>query len=235
MDPLAIVVVPSSLRNETPLDQELLQAAYDGDLDEAKKLLEKGARLTTIAMGVGETLLHLAAKKGRKEMVSFLLERNSAINAKMIISRLLFIWPQKTDTEKWSVFSWRRTPLLTQKMNMSRLSFIWPPKTDKENWSLFSWRREPTLKQKMIMSKLLFIWPSPRGTEKLPHFCCRVEQTSLQKILKRGRIKGKMKGWNYPKTWNNVGLYRFQSIDRWEPTLCSGASQSKNFGACLFF
>lgn len=64
-----------------PLDEGLLQAAYDGDLDEAKKLLEKGASLTAIAKGVGETLLHLSAKKGRKEMVCFLLERNSAINA----------------------------------------------------------------------------------------------------------------------------------------------------------
>lgn len=83
MDPLAkIVVVPTSLGNDNPLDEGLLRAAHHGDLDEAKKLLEKGARLTAIAMGVGETLLHLAAKKGRKEMVSFLLERKSAINAK---------------------------------------------------------------------------------------------------------------------------------------------------------
>ena len=80
MDPLAkIVVVPTSLGNDNPLDEGLLRAAHHGDLDEAKKLLEKGA---AIAMGVGETLLHLAAKKGRKEMVSFLLERKSAINAK---------------------------------------------------------------------------------------------------------------------------------------------------------
>lgn len=99
------------------------RAAHHGDLDEAKKLLEKGTRLMAIAKGVGDSFIW-PPKKDAKKWFVFSWRGNLLLTQK--ISRLLFIWPPKADTEKWSVFSWRRTPLLKQKMIMSKLLFIWP-------------------------------------------------------------------------------------------------------------
>ena len=62
------------------LDRELLDACYDGNFEEAKALLDKGASAKARHPG-GWTALHSAAGHGDMEMVSILVEGGADLNA----------------------------------------------------------------------------------------------------------------------------------------------------------
>jgi len=63
------------------LDSELLQAALIGDVEEVKKLLEKGAN-PNARDKYGRTPLHWTAARGRLSAVEFLLEKGADPNAR---------------------------------------------------------------------------------------------------------------------------------------------------------
>merc|ERR1719426_781728 len=62
------------------MDEELLEVAFDGDLDEVKKLLEKGAD-PMAKDGRGNTPLSEAAVKGHLETVRYLLDWKAPIGS----------------------------------------------------------------------------------------------------------------------------------------------------------
>src|SRR5438132_13009401 len=63
------------------LNQDLLDAARQGDLPAIKSLLEKGAALET-KTPYGQTPLYLAAMNGHEEVVKFLLDKGASIDVR---------------------------------------------------------------------------------------------------------------------------------------------------------
>jgi hypothetical protein len=65
------------------LNDDLLEAAFRGDLGEVRRLLDKGADVNAKS-GIGWTPLHAAAFCGHLDVVKFLVERGADIDAKDI-------------------------------------------------------------------------------------------------------------------------------------------------------
>jgi len=66
--------------SQEDLNRELLDACYDGNFEEAKALLDRGASAKARHPG-GWTALHSAAGHGDMEMVSLLVEDGADLNA----------------------------------------------------------------------------------------------------------------------------------------------------------
>ncbi|KAK1322726.1 E3 ubiquitin-protein ligase XBAT32 [Acorus calamus] len=70
--------------------ERLVSAARDGDLQEAKALLEYNPRLARYStFGIRNSPLHYSAAQGHHEIVSLLLESGVDINFGTIVVRLL--------------------------------------------------------------------------------------------------------------------------------------------------
>jgi len=65
----------------SPLDEELLEAVVEGDVDRVRSLIDAGANVNA-RDDMGDTALHRAAHSGRKDMIELLIARGADVNAK---------------------------------------------------------------------------------------------------------------------------------------------------------
>ncbi len=77
---LGLLCLWMSLTGLASLDQQLIEAARTGKLDEVKRLIEAGAAVNA-SNNDGETPLHEAAYRGHEAVARLLLEKGAAVNA----------------------------------------------------------------------------------------------------------------------------------------------------------
>jgi ankyrin repeat protein len=82
------------------VENELIQAARNGDLDQVRRLLEEQGANVMAKTHHGETPLHLASKNGHNKVVNLLLEKGALINDKDKWGNTPLHWASSSGYEK---------------------------------------------------------------------------------------------------------------------------------------
>lgn len=75
-------LMPTVAGAEKKPTKSLHRAARDGDIEQVRLLIAKGADVNAKIQGIGETALHLAAKRGDKDVAELLIDKGADVNVK---------------------------------------------------------------------------------------------------------------------------------------------------------
>jgi len=99
MNCVSVIVLCSVMTCQSSLDQELIDAAVEGNTRRVEDLLNKGVNIEVRARD-DWTALTIAAREGHYETVKLLLDRGAKVNAKEGGGHTSLFWAKKYNHQK---------------------------------------------------------------------------------------------------------------------------------------